>query len=443
MYDDPGFVTFDQQSLGDIIEDFYLADDEVAQDEMFDGEATFGFKFRIRIKIKGPLKWIGNAARCAGRVAFKATGVGLASKGITKASQLVGKIPILGGPLRSVLSLAGQPFRIAEAAASGANISKLALASFKENIAAARSVAPVAQMIIGIVPGIGGVVAGALAVGIALSDGRPITEALIAAAKAAVPGGAIAAAVCEVTIAAVQGKNIVKAGLSTAMKQLPLAAQKGLAIVQKAAAGGNIAKAALQEAVNSLPPTMQKAAMVGIAIGQGQKLQTIVANNIQHLPAGDMAKIASLGKVAVQANPIFAASRALAKKGVNGYDVGMGLMSRSGVNELTIMQFRKKLPPQDQAGFDLALSTQVGAVTSEPPPEGLSETAQAAYYTTKGMNGADDTIKKELVSAVTSDPEAQKGTEIAAKEMIANKEIESGQLSFWAKVVQFFSGKQA
>jgi hypothetical protein len=440
------YVPDAQQSLDDIIEEILLEDDFVQEGETFNGDSNFGlFGIKIRINLRGPLKWIGNAARCAGRAAFK--GVGAIGKGITKASQLVGKVPIIGGPLHSVMSLAGQPFRVAEAAASGANIGKLALDSFKENVAAVRSVAPVAQMVVGIVPGVGGAVSGALAVGIALSDGRPITEAMQAAAKAAIPGGALAAAAFEVTQAAIQGKNIIKAGLSTALKQLPAEAQKALNVVQQAAAGGNIAKIALQQAVNALPPTIQKAAMVGIAVGEGKKLQTIVANNIQNLPTKDLKALVSIGQKAAAINPVYKITRNLAKQGVQGYDLGMGLMSRSGVNELTIMQFRKKLSPKNQAGFDLALSTKVGAVVSPPPPQGLPAAAQAAYYTTKGMVSADNTQKKELMDAIAKNPEAQKGVEVAAREIVANRVEEglspSGQQSFWARVVEFITGKKA
>ena len=73
-----------------------------------------------------------------------------------------------------------------------------------------------AEMVAPFVPGIGTGVAAALGAANALAAGRPITEAVLAAARGALPGGAIAQAAFDVALNLAKGKNIAEAALAAA-----------------------------------------------------------------------------------------------------------------------------------------------------------------------------------------------------------------------------------
>jgi len=117
------------------------------------------------------------------------------------------------------------------------------------------------QMVAPFVPGVGTGVAAALGAAHALADGRPITDAVVAAARGALPGGALAQGGFDMALRLAQGRSLATAALEAARRALP---------------GGALARAAFDTA---------------LAIGQGRRLQDIgLAAVRSSLPGGAAAQ---------------------------------------------------------------------------------------------------------------------------------------------------------
>ncbi len=135
----------------------------------------------------------------------------------------------------------------------------------------------VAQVAVSFVPGIGAGVNAAIAAGIALSKGESITDAVIDAAKNALPGGPLAAQGFDAAVAAgkalARGDNIGDAALAAAREAIPSEEGKrafdvGLAVVH----GQNVQTALVQgaaslagKAVAALAPAALPSELSGIA----------------------------------------------------------------------------------------------------------------------------------------------------------------------------------
>jgi hypothetical protein len=196
--------------------------------------------------VKGAVRAVGNigpirdVARAAGKIANT----------VSKAADTIGKIPILGdvaragiGGLRLAMGPTAMAIDAGSRLARGQSIGDALKGAVKGQIDAVRDQLKVAEMIAPFIPGVGSGVAAALGAANALAAGRPITEAVLAAARSAVPGGRIAQAAFDVAMNLAKGKNIGEAALAAAREQLP---------------GGPAARAAFDGAV---------------ALSQGKRLQ--------------------------------------------------------------------------------------------------------------------------------------------------------------------------
>jgi nucleoid-associated protein YgaU len=125
-----------------------------------------------------------------------------------------------------------------------------------------KDVAPYVQTALAVIPGIGQGVSAALGASIALASGAPITEVLLAAAVATVPGGPIAQRAMQAGIAAVkaisEGKKLGDAALSMVRSQIP---------------GGQAAKAAFD---------------AGLALAQGKRIQEAAARALGTIGQGKL-----------------------------------------------------------------------------------------------------------------------------------------------------------
>jgi hypothetical protein len=159
----------------------------------------------------------------------------------------------------------------------GENLVKAAKMAAKAGISDAREALRLAAMVAPFVPGIGTGVGAALGAADALANGQPITQALIAGVRGAIPGGMIAQAAFDTAAELVQGKRLDQALLTAARNRLPpgpaqAAFDTGLAIAQ----GKKLQDAALQAAGRLLPPSPYAAdiqsfarrALAGDNIGQ-------------------------------------------------------------------------------------------------------------------------------------------------------------------------------
>ena len=141
------------------------------------------------------------------------------------------------------------------AAARGENVVKAAQKAMQAGVGDLRESLRFASMVAPFVPGLGTGVAAALGAANALASGERITDALIAGARNALPGGAVAQTAFDMATNIAKGKNFSEAALSAARSQLPggPAAQAAFDAGVTIAKGKSIQDAALAATGRLLP----------------------------------------------------------------------------------------------------------------------------------------------------------------------------------------------
>lgn len=270
-----------------------------------------------------PVKAIVSAAKWAGRAV--GTVAHAAGAAIHEAADVMGHIPIVGGPLHDVLG-AANPFAVIESIAKGERIDKAVLGDIKNKLAVVKAVAPYAATVASMVPGVGSGVAAALSTAAALASGRSITDAVVEGVKDAIPGGAAARAAFDTAVSLSKGNRIDHALLDAARSQIPAEA-----------------RAAFD---------------TGLAIAHGRNLQSVVVDGIKNAAPGVLGDLAKQGDKLVGASTLLAKVRDVVPlHEVQGFNLGMGVMSKSGVTPKALLAFRNRLQPNAQKGFDKALHT--------------------------------------------------------------------------------------
>ena len=213
--------------------------------------------------VVGPI--LGSAAKLASRAtplgAFARATYGALSAGLRGQNIFTGALD----------GLAGTPFvaallRVGGGLLRGENLLAAAKMAAKAGIADVREAVRFAAMIAPFVPGIGTGVGAALGAADALANGQPISQALIAGVRGAVPGGAVAQAAFDTAAQLVQGKRLDQALLTAARNRLPpgpaqAAFDTGLALAQ----GKNIQAAVVQGAGRLLPASPYSADALSFA----------------------------------------------------------------------------------------------------------------------------------------------------------------------------------
>lgn len=215
-------------------------------------------------------------SKAATNVAKTATNyASLAAKAYTAPLALAGKATGLSSLTSGLTTMMTGPLKVVDDLAKGGRIDKVALSNLKQQVAAARAVAPYAQAVIGIVPGVGQGLNAAIGSGLALAAGQSITEALAAGVRSALPGGPLAASAFDLSRAVMSGKPVSSALLS-ALPVSPAAKAalvRGLAAAQSLAKGQKVSQVLVDQALAALPPEAKKAVQIGAAIGHGQWAQ--------------------------------------------------------------------------------------------------------------------------------------------------------------------------
>jgi hypothetical protein len=152
------------------------------------------------------------------------TPIGMAVRtGLAAASAAASGKNVFQAAARSIASTPVTRFAVDTAAgiARGENVLKsvkqatqAGIGDFKENLRFAATVAP-------FVPGLGTGVAAALATANALASGERISDALIAGARNAIPGGALAQSAFDIAAKVAQGKSISEAALDAVRSRIP------------------------------------------------------------------------------------------------------------------------------------------------------------------------------------------------------------------------------
>ena len=135
-----------------------------------------------------------------------------------------------------------------------------------------------AEMVAPFVPGLGSGVAAALGAANALADGRPITEALIAAARSALPGGEFAKTGFDLGMNLARGRNLSEAMLATLRARLPNnpAARAAFDVAVALGKGKRLQDVAFSAAGRALPPSPYAADALSFArrVAAGENMQT-------------------------------------------------------------------------------------------------------------------------------------------------------------------------
>jgi OmpA family len=296
-----------------LVEELFAIEDE-AELDLFLGKLVK----RVGRAASGAARAVSKAARALplrdiGNVAFKALRGDVAGL----------LVPLLPASLRkTVEAFSTDPFarfalQTTKAALRGDNVLRAAQVAAKAGIANVQERMRFAAMVAPFVPGVGSGVAAALGAASALAGGAPITEALISAARSAVPGGAIAQAAFDIGANLARGKSLSEAALATARNQMP---------------GGPAAKAAFDAAV---------------ALAQGRKIQD--------------AAFAAAGR-ALPKSPFAADALSFAKRVAAGEDIRKAALSTAGNAVLGRLQ---------QQGVNV-----LGAAQRGVAPRGLAREAE-------------------------------------------------------------------
>jgi hypothetical protein len=224
-------------------------------------------------------------------------------------------IPLVRDVHSAIVNLQRLPLTAVSDVLSGKRLDRVALGQFKSALGSAKTLAPYAQTVVALVPGVGQGLAGGIGAGLALAEGKTITEALIAAARGAVPGGALAQAAFDVAVGIAQGKPLEQ----VAINALPIDASAKRALVEGAKAARDLARGKrvdqviLDGALRALPAAAGKAAQVGVALGAAQSLQRAGVSAAKQLAAGKVFAAAAKQLDAVAQTP-HGAGAALALK---------------------------------------------------------------------------------------------------------------------------------
>jgi hypothetical protein len=372
------------------------------------------------------MSFIGNAVKSAGRGVH--SGLKVVSKATGKIGKLAGKVPLVGPGLEGIAGITiNAPWDLAERVTSGKRLDRAVLGHLKEQASHVQKVAPYAQMVVSLVPGIGTGAAAAIAAGAALAKGQPIDKALLAGVRGALPGGPLAKAAFDLGNAVMAGKSLDNA----AIQALPIDATAKNALVQGLKAskdiahGKNVAGSLVDAGRKGLTKELSHALDIGLAMGHAQNIQQHVTSKL-----GSSVALAKLGAASDKAHRTLKAGRSVIKsvRSRKGYDVGIGLMRHAGVSSSHIHAVRGALDGPGKKGFDLALAAHVGAVTTAPQTG--NPVKDFGMLVTHGMMGADPKRKAVLMREVASNPTARAGA------VIAVKEVAEARKGWWARLMK-------
>jgi hypothetical protein len=229
---------------------------------------------------------VGNALGNVAKAVDKVVPVSKVVKGIGDVASAVDKVvPIsLMVPGGIIMRFAGDTaLRVARGENVLDAIAKAGSGAYRD----IRKGVQLASMVAGFVPGIGTGVGAALGAANALMNGEPITDAVIAAARGSLPGGAIAQTAFDMAANVAKGQNIGEAMLNTVRSRIP---------------GGD-------------SPLVRAAFDAGIALTKGQSLQ--------------QALLSSTGKL-LPKSPFAESPLAFVSKVMSGQNIQTASLSKLG-----------------------------------------------------------------------------------------------------------------
>lgn len=375
--------------------------------------------------------FIGSAASTAGKPFGSA--VHAVNKVTGKISHSIAKVPVIGTPVNAIVNMSTTgPLQFTDSVLKGKRIDKAGLQLVKDHVSDVKTLAPYAQGVVSLVPGVGSGVSGIIGAGAALASGRPINDAIQEGIADSIPGGPLAKTAFNISADAIQGKPfnvariqipgvdpvilkntlaltsqlasgkpVSKAVEDAAIANLPPNVQTAIKIAD--GQGVNSTAAIINASLGALPPDLRKAVSTGLSVGHARQLQ---GQAVQMLNLG-ASKLADEGSKVASSNPIISAARKNFA-GKHGFDIGTGLMQKTGVTPLMISHIRESLATAEKIGFDGALATHIGAVTSAKPKTSDSQHI-ASYFATHGMKSGSPEQKDVLIREVAKSPSGKNG----------------------------------
>jgi hypothetical protein len=214
----------------------------------------------------------------------------------------VEKVPVL----KQVAHLAVSPIRVIKNIAKGERLDHVALGELRSQVKDVKELAPYAQTVISLVPGIGTGLSAAIGASLALVQGKRIDQALIEAVKGSLPGGPLAQTAFSVAAGVMEGKPIDEIALGA----LPIdqaakdALLRGLQAAKDVAHGKPLNQIVMNQAMQGLPPSVAKALQVGTALGHAKFLQDLAHSGAAKFAANTLLKSGGINALQkVLANP--------------------------------------------------------------------------------------------------------------------------------------------
>jgi len=317
-----------------------------------------------------------------------------------KVGDVVGKVASTVG--KALVDSVTWPFDVAINVAKGQRIDRAMLGGLKQALHSAEVIGPYVEAVVSFVPGIGTTIAAAIGGGLALAEGKPIDEILLAATAGAIPGGVFVKDAYDIGKAAVEKKpmlEILEKGIIDLAGNLGVvipegtkdALMHGLGLAQDTINGVAIAAEDVKKAIDLVPDPAKKA-LIREAIHPGSKINVgdiVLQSAIDSIPGIDgktkkqiqngltigMAmthgkNIQEDGKHAVtnpkgqqelahhaatlaDKDPVIASARAnLAGQGTQGFDQGIALIHTPGVTQAQLLAVRNSLGTAAQHGKD-------------------------------------------------------------------------------------------
>jgi len=219
--------------------------------------------------------WGGVPARDQSSKSFLQS-VGGAITSVGEGALSVGKgVVSVGSGLANVVgNVVSSPIHLVSDIAQGKNVLQSLGDTVKRDLQSAKDLAPYAQAVLSVVPGVGQGVNAAIAAGSALAHGQNITDALVSGVKGMLPGGPLAAEALDTAYNLAKGQSVTDAVANAARNRLPegparMAFDTGLALAH----GKNIQDLAKEQGMsliqNQLSPVAGRAlSSTGPLIGQ-------------------------------------------------------------------------------------------------------------------------------------------------------------------------------
>lgn len=370
-------------------------------------------------------------------------------------------VKVGGNIAKGVGNILVAPFTVVDGLIHGKRIDQAFLDSFKTALSGIQEIAPYAQTIIALVPGIGPVVSGAIGAALAIAEGKPIDEILISAVAGAIPGGPFVKTAYDMGKAALEHKPLletIEKGVGDLAGSLgaviPDSAkdllQSGLDAATKTAAGIGVDLDTVAKVIDSIPDPIKKAALhtavaeatnpnskkgvadvlvdaakdmlpvspeikkqlshaltIGMTIGHAGHLQSLQK---QHVTSPAIVTRMSQKAAQLTQDPVIGAARkTLRGSGVHGFDQGTGFMHTLGTNAFMLHAARANLDPHDIRGFDTALALHIGRIRGPRPPAHLTYSERAAHAIVHGLRKAPTSTKTAVTQVLQQAPEAHAG----------------------------------